>query len=307
MKERYEDLAVIRFEGERFAHHTLDVDVTQELVAYKKLVLECAKELWRRRNTDRVRLPRGFEEGFALVFSEIRDGSAGVPLKRRLDVGDDELPLPQEDEFAEAARLIDRTIMAADAGATLPSDFPRNVIPLYREFGKSLTPEESIFTCAAGQKIEAAYTLPVRERLANWTEATYEDLIDLSGEVSMANVRAGQFTLILDSGETPTGRFSAEQEALVLDALRHHREVRLRVKGVAEFNHADRSLRRLLQVDTVEITGPGEPAYDDSVRPIWEVVAEIGAQAPAETWANVPRDLSERIDEYVYGTPPTRP
>jgi hypothetical protein len=39
MKERYEDLAVIRFEGERFAHHTLDVDVTQELVAYKKLVL----------------------------------------------------------------------------------------------------------------------------------------------------------------------------------------------------------------------------------------------------------------------------
>jgi hypothetical protein len=54
---------------------------------------------------------------------------------------------------------------------------------------------------------------------------------------------------------------------------------------------------------------PTEPTYeyDESVRPIWEVVAEIGAQAPAETWANVPPDLSKRIDEYIYGTPPAQP
>jgi hypothetical protein len=131
MREPSEDLAVLRFDGERFANHTLDVDSTQELIAYKKLILECAKELWRRRNPGRVRLPCGFEEGFSLAFSEIREGSAGIPLKRRIERRDSDLPLPHEDEFAEAARLIDDVVDAAGRGTTLPARFPRNVIPLF--------------------------------------------------------------------------------------------------------------------------------------------------------------------------------
>ena len=90
----------------------------------------------------------------------------------------------------------------------------------------------------------------------------------------------------------------------MLEALRQHREARLRIKGLAEFNQVDRSLRRLLRVDHAEIVTRGLPAYDESARPIWEVIAEIGAQAPAETWADVPSDLSVRIDEYIYGKPP---
>jgi hypothetical protein len=38
-------------------------------------------------------------------------------------------------------------------------------------------------------------------------------------------------------------------------------------------------------------------------RPIWEVLAEIGARVPAKEWAKVPRDLSERLDHYLYGAP----
>lgn len=291
MHATYEELAVLRFQGDRFANHTLDVDSTQELISYKRLILECAKELWRRRNPGRVRLPRGFEEGFAIGFSEIREGSAGVPLKRRIEREDDELDLPSEDEFPMAARLIDEAIDAAGAGGTLPSELPRNVIPLFREFGKTLTTDESLFTRAAGQPSEAAYTSAVRERLATWAEPTYEDVVELTGEVSMANVRGGQFTLVLDDGETPSGRFSAEQEALVLEALRHHREVRLRVRGVGEFNQADRSLRRLVRVEHTEIATVGPPRYDESVPPIWQVVSEIGSQAPDGTWDQVPRGL----------------
>lgn len=305
MRATYEELAVLRFQGERFENHTLDVDSTQELIAYKKLVLECAKELWRQRNPGRIRLPRGFEEGFSIVFSEIREGSAGIPLKRRIEREDDELDLPPEDEFPMAARLIDETIEAAGAGETLPSELPRNVIPLFREFGKTLTAEESLFTRATGRSSEAAYTSAVRERLANWAEPTYEDGVELSGEVSMANVRGGQFTLVLENGETPGGRFNPEQEALVLEALRHHREVRLRVCGMGEFNQTDRSLRRLVQVEHIEIATAGPANYDDSVPPIWEVVSQIGAEAPRGTWDNVPRDLSKRVDEYLYGTPPS--
>lgn len=305
MSQIYEDLAILRFDGERFANHTLDVDATQELIAYKRLILECAKELWRRRNPGRVRLPRGFEEAFSLVFSEIREGSAGVPLKRRLEREEGQLALPAEDEFAEAARLIDQAIDAAGAAAALPTEFPRNVIPLFRDLGKSLTANESLYIRATGHGTDAAYTPLVRERLANWTEPTYEDVIDLTGEASMANIRGGQFSISLDSGESLVGKFSPEQETLVLEALRRHREVRLRIRGIGEFNYADRSLRRIVRVDSAEIAAGGTPAYDEAARPIWEVVSEIGAQAPTEAWATVPRDLSERLDEYLYGVRPS--
>ncbi len=300
----YEELAVLRFQGERFENHTLDVDSTQELIAYKKLILECAKELWRRRNPGRVQLPRGFEKGFGMVFSEIREGSVGIPLKRRIEREDDDRDLPTEDEFVQAARLIDQTIEAAGADAALPPEFPRNVVLLFREFGKTLTSEESIFIRATGRAAESAYTATARERLATWTEPTYEDIVELSGEVSMANTRGGQFTLVLDTRETPSGRFSAEQEALVLEALHHHREVRLRVRAIGEFNQADRSLRRLVRVEHTEIATAGPPSYDDSVPPIWQVVSEIGSQAPDGTWDHVPLDLSKRIDETIYRTPP---
>lgn len=88
---------------------------------------------------------------------------------------------------------------------------------------------------------------------------------------------------------------------MVLEALYRHREVRLRVKGIAEFNEADRTLRGFVRVDHVEIVGTASPAYDETARPIWEVIAEIGSRAPAGTWDNLPTDLSTRVDEYLAG------
>ena len=76
------ELASLRFDGKRFEGHALDVECTQELIAYRSLILECAKELWRRKNPGRVRLPRGFEDGFRVQFDRIDEGSAVVPLRR---------------------------------------------------------------------------------------------------------------------------------------------------------------------------------------------------------------------------------
>jgi len=45
------------------------------------------------------------------------------------------------------------------------------------------------------------------------------------------------------------------------------------------------------------------PEYDATARPIWEVIAEMGDQAPPGMWDNVPPDLSKRLDEYIYGRP----
>ncbi len=42
-------------------------------------------------------------------------------------------------------------------------------------------------------------------------------------------------------------------------------------------------------------------------RPIWEVVDEINAGLPADTWDSVPSDGSINLDHYLYGAPKQQP
>ena len=42
-------------------------------------------------------------------------------------------------------------------------------------------------------------------------------------------------------------------------------------------------------------------------RPIWELVDEINAELPADTWDNVPTDGSINLDHYLYGAPKKQP
>ncbi|MSQ71435.1 MAG: hypothetical protein EXR27_09125 [Betaproteobacteria bacterium] len=294
------ELASLRFEGKRFEDHAIDVECTQELVAYRTLVLECAKELWRGKNPGRVRLPKGFEDGFRLQFDRVDPGSAVIPLRRVREVAQGELDLG--DEFDEAAALIDSAISAANRDDLMPEQLPANIIPLFRDFGRSLNPDEVLFTRARNCDREASYTANARARLAEWVGPTYEDTVDLVGEVRMANLGPGAFRLqIVETGAMVEGRFDANQEALVLDALKNHRNVRLRVGGTAEFSTRDRQIKRLTRIEGVALAPSTAVFFDDTAAPIWEQLANIGMQAPAGTWESVPDDLSMRIDEIVYG------
>jgi len=295
------ELASLRFDGKRFEGHALDVECTQELIAYRTLILECAKELWRRKNQGRVRLPKGFEEGFRLQFNRLDPGSAVVPLQRVRVADQSELDFGNLDEFDEAADLIDAAITAANEDQLLPDALPSNVIPLFRDFGKSLHADEVLFTRSRHGSKDAAYTAKARKRLAEWVGETYEDVVDVIGEVRMANVGPGNFTLQLEKAETLVGgRFSPEQEAEVLDALRNHRAVRLRVQGTAEFATSDRQIKRFSRVDKVETAVLSDQEFDEMAVPIWEQLAAIGESAPLGAWDSVPTDLSKRIDDIVY-------
>jgi hypothetical protein len=293
------ELATLRFEGLRFAHHALDVECTAELIAYRRLVLECAKELWRRKYPTRARLPRGFEEGFRLEMDRVTPGSAAVPIRRAWVEAQDDL---FDDEFAEAVGLIDATISAAARDDLLPSALPANVIPLFAEFGRSLRADEVLYVRGHRAPTEAPYTAKARERLVNWVEPSYQDVVSVVGEVRMANVGAGRFTLQL-APDAPLveGRFDLAQEALVLDALRGHREVRLRVQGLAEFATRDRQMRRFVRLDEIRVEHAEAARFDEAAPAIWEVLSGLGEAAPENAWSTVPADLSTRIEEVVYG------
>ncbi len=294
-------LASLRFDGERFADNALDVDCVGELAAYKRLVMECAKELWRRAHPDYERLPKGFEERLTLRFAEVVPGSAVVPLRRV--VMQDQPPLDFDDEFDQAAALIDETIVAADGDELLPAGLPRNVIALFRDFGRSLLQSETLFIQSRHRAVAAPYTAKARQRLADWTETVYEDVVDATGEVNMANVRGGAFEMTLRTGQLPVkGKFTESQEAEVLNALQSHATTRLRVRGVGEFSQSDRQLRRLLRVDSVVLATATEPTFVEGVKPIWETLAELGASVPDDAWDKVPTDLAKRLDHYLYSS-----
>ena len=42
---------------------------------------------------------------------------------------------------------------------------------------------------------------------------------------------------------------------------------------------------------------------DRETRPIHEVIAAIVEDVPKEEWANLPADLTDNLDHYIYGTP----
>ena len=109
MDDKTRDLTTLRFEGPRFDDHGLDLDVLPELMAYKALLVETAKSLWRAQHPDRERLPRGFEASLSIKFYGLTEGSTGVPLKRVIPEDKGNLSL-LEDELDQAADLLENTI-----------------------------------------------------------------------------------------------------------------------------------------------------------------------------------------------------
>lgn len=68
----------------------------------------------------------------------------------------------------------------------------------------------------------------------------------------------------------------------------------------------DKQQEALRLLDTLA-TSPSSEGTGVDRRPIWEVVDEINAGLPADTWENVPTDGSINLDHYLYGAPKQQP
>jgi hypothetical protein len=305
MAKTRRELVAHRFEGERFEDHGLDLDVLPDLIAYKTLLVETAKELWRQNHQDRQRLPKNFEDSLRLKFYELREGSTVVPLVREVEYSDGEPPFePVPDELDDAVLLVADTIDAIAVDSLIPERLPKNIIPLFANYGKTLREGESFLQDIPRRPKPVRYSIQVRDQLAVRSQVDYEDLLELAGEVRSADLDGLNFSLRLDDGSKISGKFSAEQEDLIVGALREHTSRRLRVRGRVEFAGSSGKVKRIVAVQDVSVLALGEILYDSSVRPIWETVAEVGASVPAEEWAKLPGDLSKRLDGYLYGFEP---
>ena len=291
------------FKGKRFDDHGLDLDVLPDLFAYKQLLVETAKALWRRNHPDRERLPKNFEEALSLKFFSIEKGSAAVPIMREYEDQEQADFWRQQpaDELDTAVELVSAAIAAANNNQPLPEALPKNIIPLFGDYGNTLLDDESVELNSRQTSTPARYTRSAQRELLARVMKVYTDTVDYTGEVRAVDL-GGTFTLKLDSGAKIPGRFSADQETVVTEALREHATRRLRVKGIAEFQPGG-DLKSIIQVKELIIQPMGEPAFDTTARPIWEVLVELGAAIPAEEWEKVPTDAARNLKHYLYGAP----
>src|SRR5690606_31528391 len=130
-----------RLVGPRF-DGSIPVEVLGEFGAYREIIVELAKELYRRTKS-RKHVPKHFADQFQLhLAGSIEEGSAIATLARPFVEGSAGLAPPSPDEFDEARDYLNEALEEFESTGSLPSDFPGNVIPLFGAFGKRLNDDE---------------------------------------------------------------------------------------------------------------------------------------------------------------------
>lgn len=291
------------FKGGRFDDHGVDLDVLPDLTAYKNILVETAKELWRSKNLDRERLPWHFEESVVLKFYTVEPGSAVIPIERVMTVEDQvEIWKEKHDELDEAVELVAAVADAGGHDRSLPPNFPSRILPMFEGYGKTLRDDEYFEYQLRKDVSPVRYDKIARERLIQRAAADYEDSVDIVGTVTMASVRRPKLGITLQDGREIEATFQPEDEATVLAALSEHNTARLKLEGRGLFKSGG-VLHKIIETTKVTLLPSGQLPFVEGTKPIWKVMTDLAMEMPLEHLKNIPRDGSVNHDHYLYGYP----
>lgn len=236
-----------RFVGPRFQEATLPLSAAKDLAAYEELVLELAKHLAREKQPDRVRVPKGFAQGFSLHLQRIDDGSA-KPAIVAMMMGTLFQNLPAE--IHEAKELINQVI-ATEAGQIFPAAFPKDLYSYFNRIGRSLDQGESIEWLPDSPTNKTVLTPVKRKRLVLAHRETYEAEVNVSGLVESLDTKKRTGTLSSLGNQTVTFAFDDPFFSDLKEALGNGR-LNVSIKGVGVFDVNDR-LNAITEIDQLEL------------------------------------------------------
>jgi hypothetical protein len=256
-----------RFTGGRFDAHAIPFDVLPDLAAYRGLLVEVAKMLFKRRNNNRVRVPKGFEDSFQIGLARVEGGHSavaiGIRLPSRQTAPQADLGFPAYEEFLEAKTYVDDLIRRVQTTGEVPNDFPPELAGRFNPFGQSLQSDEFI---------ELGYDTPnpvrydtfIRKRIVLSREKTYENAVNavftLNGGVS----NTGTVHVLDDTGTPFDFRPLSEFEFQKAYARTTQR---VRLIGTGLYDRSER-LRRLVDVSIVYNDDEPRQPFDERLNEI---------------------------------------
>jgi hypothetical protein len=256
----------------------MPVEALAELVSYRELVLEVAKEVFFSRHQGRQRLPRGFRDRLQLRLSRVEAGSA-IPILERVSTEEQDAMLPREDEFTAARELIERAIIAVARGDSLPRAFPADAVGYFNRFGRTLQEGESIRLSRPGARRVARYTSAVRRELLLSRERTYRSNREAIGRIVEIDAEASTFTLRTLGREAVMCHFESELFSFIRGVLQPDGAGPVvLVEGEAVLDDRDKILRMHV----------AEAALDDDPEEVWD---QIQREAPPRV---IPPDVPQR-------------
>jgi len=284
--------------GARFDGHAVPLTVLPEFTAYRELVLEVARGLFFKENSERQRVPKGFEDGFDLVLRDIKEGSAVAALELRSKPAEGQLKLQvtRAPTYFERARdVVNLTIEAMNTGRPAPADFPLEAVRCFNNFGRTLRDDESIEMQGPSDGIKVTYTRKVRKRLVLLKEGTYEDSVEISGRVVQFDTQRRMFGVLVD-GNTVTGFLDGlgPRHLGIVRSAAVHTELRVCVTGVGAYDSLDR-LVRIIAVKEISF------AEDEDLREKLDIDRRLAALAELpDGWldgegAHLSRDFLSRL------------
>lgn len=123
--------------------------------------------------------------------------------------------------------------------------------------------------------------------------------IELMGEVIEADVRKKQFQLSTEPGRQITISFTAEQESNITSALRDHHHVWVNLKGRG-VKSPQGDVIAVQEIDEIKLVGAPVESRHTQTEDFEDAFDRISREIPEEVWREIPTDLSENHDYYLY-------
>lgn len=235
-----------RFVGARFEEHTLPLSAARDLAAYEELVIELAKHLFREKNQERERIPKGFASGFSLHLERVNDGSAKPAIVAML-AGALIHALPVE--ISEAKELVN-AVIATEAGHPLPAAFPKSFYSYFNRVGRSLELGDSIEWTPDAAVNRTVLTPEKRKRLVLAHRETYQAEVTIIGRVEELDTETKRGTLRGFANEAVIFDFEDPFFADLKDALGNE-ALHVRIVGVGVFDVNDQ-LTSIVEIEQLD-------------------------------------------------------
>lgn len=250
-----------RFTGERFRANTLPLSLLRDLEALQGIILEIAKDEFRRANPNRQRTPRGFSEGLTLHLVGSREGSYVAQIGRVID----STVLPGLDPRTQAARaacdrFVETIAHAQDSTQGASTPLPSGAWSYVERFGRGLHDGEAIYLVRRqGSTVQFTRELRRRLLLTRPGAQMLTDEVELVVKLGDVRPKDQSITIELADGRSVSATVTDQQLEELSDVrVGEFGTSWLRVSGVGSFDRSQQ-LQLVDEVTVIELLDPLDP------------------------------------------------